>query len=51
MPAKTADLLIDVVTRRIPRTGFDWSWKTQVIAPMYKAIAGSTTSTTDCAKP
>ncbi|MEZ6003137.1 MAG: ATP-dependent RecD-like DNA helicase [Planctomycetota bacterium] len=41
VPAKTADLLIDVVTRRIPRTfGFDWAEDVQVIAPMYKGDCG-----------
>lgn len=39
--APTADLLIDIVTRRLPQT-FDVNWQedVQVIAPMYKGECG-----------
>ena len=40
-PRPTADLLIDVVTRRVPRTfGLDWTRDVQVIAPMYRGDCG-----------
>ncbi|HJO25827.1 MAG: ATP-dependent RecD-like DNA helicase [Planctomycetes bacterium] len=40
-PARTEDLLLDVVTQRIPRTfGFDWRSKVQVISPMYRGECG-----------
>ena len=40
-PARTADLLVDVVTQRIPETfGFDWTRDVQVIAPMYRGECG-----------
>ena len=39
--APTADLLIDIVTRRLPETfGVDWQTDVQVIAPMYKGECG-----------
>jgi len=40
-PAQTAQILVDVVTQRIPRTfGFDWVRDVQVIAPMYRGECG-----------
>ena len=37
----TADLLLDVVTRRVPSTfGLDWTQDVQVIAPMYRGPCG-----------
>ncbi len=40
-PAKIADLLIEVVSKRIPdKFGLDWTEDVQVIAPMYKGDAG-----------
>ena len=38
---ETAELLVDVVTERIPRTfGIDWTTDVQVLAPMYKGASG-----------
>ncbi|MDF1836334.1 MAG: ATP-dependent RecD-like DNA helicase, partial [Planctomycetota bacterium] len=40
-PASTADLLVDVVTRRLKATfDVDWTTDVQVIAPMYKGDCG-----------
>ena len=40
-PAKCADLLVDVVTRRIGETfGMNWMEDVQVIAPMYRGECG-----------
>lgn len=40
-PARTEDLLLDVVTQRIPKTfGFDWRSDVQVISPMYRGECG-----------
>jgi exodeoxyribonuclease V alpha subunit len=40
-PARTEDLLLDVVTQRIPKTfGFDWRSEVQVISPMYRGDCG-----------
>jgi exodeoxyribonuclease V alpha subunit len=40
-PAKCADLLVDVVTRRIGETfGMEWIEDVQVIAPMYRGECG-----------
>ena len=40
-PAKCAELLVDVVTRRIGETfGLDWMEDVQVIAPMYRGECG-----------
>ncbi len=40
-PADAADLLIDVVTRRLGETfGLDWTEQVQVIAPMYRGDCG-----------
>ena len=40
-PAKCAELLVDVVTRRIGETfGMDWMEDVQVIAPMYRGECG-----------
>ncbi|MFT4647658.1 MAG: exodeoxyribonuclease V alpha subunit [Glaciecola sp.] len=40
-PAGTADLLIDIVTRRLKETfDVDWTTDVQVIAPMYKGDCG-----------
>lgn len=40
-PAAIADLVLDVVTRRIPETfGFEWTVDVQVIVPMYRGECG-----------
>ncbi|MCA9002525.1 MAG: AAA family ATPase, partial [Planctomycetes bacterium] len=40
-PAGTADLLVDIVTRRLAETfDVDWTTDVQVIAPMYKGDCG-----------
>lgn len=40
-PKATAERLVDVVTRRIPKNfGFDWMEDVQVIAPMYRGGCG-----------
>ncbi len=40
-PGPTADLLVDVVTRRLKeRFGIDWTQEVQVIAPMYRGECG-----------
>ena len=40
-PEAAADLLVDVVSRRIPETfGLDWTRDVQVIAPMYRGACG-----------
>jgi exodeoxyribonuclease V alpha subunit len=40
-PARCAELLVEVVTERIPRNfGFDWTKDVQVLAPMYRGACG-----------
>lgn len=40
-PEESADLLVNVVTKRIPETfGYDWMNDVQVLAPMYKGPCG-----------
>lgn len=40
-PARAADMLVDVVARRIPETfGLDWLSDVQVVAPMYRGECG-----------
>ncbi len=40
-PEACADLVVDIVTRRVPETfGLDWERDVQVIAPMYRGACG-----------